>query len=881
MAIDSCVTRIANSIKKSSITAVEKQELINQIKTAVAQAKKAKLKAKLDKIDIDKIGTDITEQIKIEKKINKINAVNDEILMRENVENILKNFKNDEAEGLIALMVGSNTLTLGARSSVASAQNAAQGILIADFNDEIDASGLFEMFDKADTKLQNELANTQEQISKGIEITNQNPDVVKLATIMEKHSELTRQKLNARGANIPKMWGYVVKQSNDQFNVRAAANRLGKNLDQIEVSKDFTGTDINFNKNYNAWKDYVMKHLDQDETFVNTDSPELFLSHSYNSLVGNKLQLADGASTVFGSKSMGGGKTNKRVLHFKSANDWFQYNEKFGTGSLKETYYSGLMTAGRNIGMLDVLGSRPKENFEKIRVAIGNRLQAQQRSTESIKSAKQFEKYMNVIDGTVYTFDGGQYGFAVAKWSAISRAFINTTKLGGAVISAAADIGIYGSEMKFQGRSFLGGMGEAMSGLARLKNTKQKQRIARSSGLMADGVIYDVSGRFQVGDNLTKGWTQIQRTFFKYNLLSWWTNTLKENAMLGMANYYASQKNLNFKQLNKPLQDFFSLYNIDSNKWDIIRKSAMTKADDGMEFINISSLDQIVDGKPVVSDADIKKITGLDDLTAQEMQMEREKFKYSISGMLLDRSIYAVIEPDARVKGFMTQGSQTGTVPGEAIRFVGQFKSFPVAVAMKVLGREIGFIKRGKKLGGFSTESGRADYGRGARGMASIMLTTAFMGYISMTAKDLLRGKEPRDPNKKATIMAALLQGGGLGIYGDVLFKEHRDANAVIGGLAGPGLTTAVDIGLAFKYAAGLDGSKTAKKAHQIISQNVPFLNLFYAKAAFDYMIGFQIMETMNPGALKRIEKRMKKEYNQEYQENFLFTKPSRTNKGF
>jgi hypothetical protein len=46
-------------------------------------------------------------------------------------------------------------------------------------------------------------------------------------------------------------------------------------------------------------------------------------------------------------------------------------------------------------------------------------------------------------------------------------------------------------------------------------------------------------------------------------------------------------------------------------------------------------------------------------------------------------------------------------------------------------------------------------------------------------------------------------------------------------------------------------------------------------------MIGFQMMETMNPGVLKRVEKRMKKDYNQEYQENFLFTKPSRTNKGF
>ena len=40
--------------------------------------------------------------------------------------------------------------------------------------------------------------------------------------------------------------------------------------------------------------------------------------------------------------------------------------------------------------------------------------------------------------------------------------------------------------------------------------------------------------------------TDIQRTFFKLNLLTWWTNTLKENAMLGMANYYAKQKNLKF-----------------------------------------------------------------------------------------------------------------------------------------------------------------------------------------------------------------------------------------------------------------------------------------------------------------------------------------------
>ena len=414
--------------------------------------------------------------------------------------------------------------------------------------------------------------------------------------------------------------------------------------------------------------------------------------------------------------------------------------------------------------------------------------------------------------------------------------------------------------MKYQGRSFLGGMGEAMGGIGKIKNTKQKRDIAKGLGFLGDGTTYDISGRFQVGDNLNKGWTQIQRTFFKYNLLSWWTNTLKENSMLGMANYYANQKSLSFNQLNKPLQSFFGLYNIDATKWDVIRKTAMSKADDGTEFINISELSNM-------SDADIKKITGMNDLSKTELQVEKDKFKYSVSGMLLDRSIYAVIEPDARTKGTMTQGTLAGTGMGEAIRFVGQFKAFPMAIGNKVLGREIAFLRKGPNQ----------DIGRGIKGLAAIMVTSGFMGYLSMTAKDLLKGKEPRDPNNIKTIMAAFLQGGGLGIYGDVLFKEQRDGSTIIAGLAGPGATTVADLLLAINYGIRGEGGKAGKAAYRAVNSNIPFMNLFYIKTVYDYLIGFNMMETMSPGSLKRVEKRMKKEYNQEY----LFTKPSIKNKGF
>ena len=868
MAKNTCLTRVESLLKGSSIKSVKRDEIINLIKQSIAEKKRAGI----DSVNVDKIAKDVTEQIKAQKIQDKINALNDEILVRKKVEEQLENFKDNPENGLISLLVGTNELTTGARQSVGVAQNAAQGQLIAGFNAELKNANLEGMFDKADTRLQEEISITMEEISLGTEVTTKNKDVKQLAKIMENYSELVRQKLNARGANIEKMWGYIVKQSYDQFNVRAAANRLNKKLEEITVPENLQGKDINYHKNFTAWKNFIMQYLDGDRTFANTDDIDNFLLNAYNSIVGNKIQIAEGAGNVFGTKNVAKGANYKRVLHYKSAKDWFAVNEKFGTGSLKETYFSGLMTAGRNMGIIDSLGTKPKQNFEKIRYAIQQRLVDGERlnAAQSISSYAPFDKYMKVVDGTIHTIEGGSIGFGVAKWSAISRAIGNTAKLGGAVISAAADLGIYGSEMKFQGRSFLGGMYEGFRGLARRKNTQDKKDLVEGMGFLADGIVYDVSGRHTVGDNLTKGWTRIQRTFFKYNLLSWWTNTLKENSMLGMANYYAKQKNLSFDKLNKPLQEFFALYNIDSVKWDVIRKNGMTKADDGTEFINIANLDQI-------SDADIKRITGIDNLSKTELQIEKDKFKYSVSGILLDRSIYAVIEPDARVKGIMTQGLLAGTGMGEAIRFVGQFKAFPMSIMNKVLGREMAYIRKGKRLGGLSTEAGRAEIGRGIRGMAALIVTSGFMGYMAMTMKDLLKGKEPRDPTKFKTIMAGFLQCGGLGIYGDVLFKEQRDAGSVIAGLVGPAPTTVVDLGLALQYALLGEGGKSGKAAYRAISSNIPFLNLFYLKIAFDYLIGFQIMETINPGVLKRVERRMKKDYNQEY----LFTKPSTSNKGF
>jgi len=858
---DKCLLRVEKLLDKSSIGFVEKDEILNQIKIAQAELKLSSI----DEINVDKVAKDVQAQIVLQRKINKRNAIEDEIKGRELVDYVLDEFPDNPQEGLTAILVGSTDQKKGARASAAVQQHAAVNQLINGFPKKLRDAGVEKLFANADRNTQLRIARTWYELAQqptkaeadaGVKpkVTEKNPEIVKIATIMHEYSEMVRQQLNDRGANIPKLWGYVVRQSHDPYLVRDAAKVLGKQdvpTDPALANK----YDQNYNKNFAAWKDFVMDKLDKDRTFADTDNIDEFMLFAYNSLVRNESLKSNGAEFTFGArptKNVAKSAEMKRVLHFKDADSWFEYNEMFGVGNLNESFFSGLTTAGRNIGIMDTLGTKPAQNFEKIRKAVATRM-AQQGKDAGKVSSGQYKKYMDVIDGTIYSVEG----FALARWSAIARTVASTAKLGGAVISAASDLAQYGAEMRYQGRGFLSGMAEALGSLFRLKSSKDKKEIAEALGFMADNTIYDISGRFQVGDNLSKGWTNVQRTFFKYNLLSWWTNTLKEGAMLSMANYFAKQKNLQFDQLNPSLKNLFNQYNIDAARWDVIRSVAMERSADGKEFISIRNLDNITDQQAL-------NIAGLKQASEREIRIIKEKFKSSVSGMLLDRSTYAVIEPDAKIKAKMTQGLLAGTYLGEAIRFIGQFKAFPMSIVYKTLSREASFWRAGNKA-------------RAISGVSSVLVTSALLGYVSMTAKDILKGRSARDPLKAKTWTAAFLQGGGLGIYGDVLFQETRSGADIAASMLGPVPLSAFDVLQGIKYGVSGEGDKAARQAYRVISTNIPFLNLFYTKTAFDYLIGYQMMETMNPGVLKRMEKRMEKDYNQE----FLLTKPSQQFTGF
>lgn len=201
---------------------------------------------------------------------------------------------------------------------------------------------------------------------------------------------------------------------------------------------------------------------------------------------------------------------------------------------------------------------------------------------------------------------------------------------------------------------------------------------------------------------------------------------------------------------------------------------------------------------------------------------------------------------DDRTRMILMQGTAPGTPLGETVRFIMQFKSFPIAFGQKVLGRAI--------KGGVG---GKAD----AAGLANIIAGSWVMGYMAMTLKDIAAGRSPRDPTRPETPIKAFLQGGGAGIYGDFLLaKATRFDNTPLETAAGPTLGSAAEIlGLISSAARGNAG------ATDVVLHNTPYGNIWWGRAALAYLILYRLQESLNPGFLRRMERRLKDDYGQSF----------------
>lgn len=831
MKIDACVRGILGE-DADSLTDEELSGLIADLqrRKRMRQAQDASLD---DVTALRGAADEVAADLELAAKVEKRNAALN-ILRHKEATAFIDGF-NDPARGLEALLAGSNKRIEGARLSVDSRTRAREGRYLGGMVNDLKREGLLQFVQARffargkgplDDKIAIELYELRDGGSPG---SSGSREAQKIAAIVHKYQELARADQNRAGAFIRKLPGYIVSQSHDMFRIR----RAGKD----------------------KWIASILPLLDGDRTFDGAD-PLKFLSGVYDELASGTFYKADAEAPLIGFKgpaNLAKKVSQSRVLHFRDAESWVAYNDGFGMGGIMDAVAFGLKHAARNVALMETLGTNPRAMFNRLvsdakQAAIGDTKQS-----DKLRSGR-LEGMMNVADGTVDI----PASVSLARFGSFVRAYENIVKLGGAVLSSIPDIATAAADIQFRGKSFLSGMRDQIGGFFNAIPDKSVRReVAERIGAAIDGKVGAILSRFSAADTLPGRMAKLQQNFFRLNLLGWWTDAHEAGFAAGMAHDLARQAEQPLDALHPRAQVALGLYDIGAKEWDVLRAYGVETAADGRAYV----LPDVVRNAP--DEAIATLVTGK--VTPGKVKAARDGLEEKLRAYYLDRTSYGVLKGGIRERFASTQGRQAGDPMGEAARFFGLFRNYSVSFVNKAFGRYAETDTFWSTPGGLA----RMPWGE-KRQAAQLILAMTALGYVSMSLKQITKGQEPPDPTDRATWGQAFLQGGGAGIYGDFLTADfNRFGGGGLETLAGPVVGSASDLlrlyGAMQDWATGKTENAPDAQAFNIFKNNTPFLNLFYVRAALDYLILYDVQEAISPGSLRRMERRLKKEQGKEF----------------
>lgn len=767
----------------------------------------------------------------------------------ENLGYVLNTFRGKEGEGISALLVGSKYARKSSHMSVDALGTALSGHWRGELVTELAALSQAHLEAFKNDTLNRDIVKALFSINNPGAASYTGPKMAKeIADVIVRMQEKARYAENRAGAWIPRIPGYVARQTHDAYRIHKGGMSAWVSLmaDSLDWAKTAGG----------AFEHYL-------------PGRESFLRDMYASMATGKHtktnDMADVLAPAMKRKSTAWKASAERVFFFRSAEAWLEYSEKYGTGSLSETVVRSLDRSARNTALMRIMGPSPQTGLERLVYE----------ATEALKKAgdikgvqklstNRFARQMKELDGTL-NIEGNPSLAAIGR---NIRSWQNVTKLGGAVISALSDIPNVAGALAYRGAGgWCENLMNGVKGLLRGRGKAEQQRILASLGVYFDSTIQGIAARFSHGgldrtsvNNTLNG---VQNLFFKWSGLSWWTDTQKATAGLVLSHDLARQKSKHWTKLSNKTRRALSLYGIDEGKWEIIR-SGETRAADGRHYLTPDA----VETAPQRLLSEYLEKQGKETSSASIAALREEitdQFRTYFSDGVGD----AVIESSAKTRSILRQGTSAGTLPGEVLRFFTQFKSFGVEHMNRFVAREIygygaesfteGLWNAFRPSNWFNNDSGHV--------FRTIALMTLF-AYAAMSVKQLAAGKTPRSPHDPRTWIAALAQGGAFGLYGDFLFSELAQPRNRFGGsplvsLLGP--TAGSLETLSNLYLDLANGEPKAATIFRAIWQHVPGNNLFYTKAAFDYLIAYNLYEALSPGYIRRMKQRIEKEQQQTF----------------
>jgi len=605
--------------------------------------------------------------------------------------------------------------------------------------------------------------------------------------------------------------------------LRVRANEAGADIGQLDYGYLPQAHDTGkvARAGADAWAQAVLPRLRRDR-YLDASGNPMGDDELLDLLRGAWETIAtEGRNSRVPGQARGGSRASRfddkhRAIHFKDADAYLDYMGEFGRGSMMEGIHGHVGQMAKTIGLLEEFGANPNSTFRMLKD-----LAEQQDNAQGVRgSGATLDMVWDTLNGTTAQPVDAQ----LARFFQGVRNFVTAAKLQGVMLSSITDAPLQVLVAKSSGIP----IGQAMRSLVRGFGKGAKDQ-AHALGIGMDEIAGEMARWHQ--DHLAQGWTaKLANTTMKLTLVEGWTNALRRGFGLTLSHALEKHRRTDWAKLDEFGRRRLEAAGVTEADWVIWQKA---QAVDGM--LTKDGVRQVQGITPAEANRAVARLLGYIDQEART----------------------AVLAPDLSTRAMIQQGTKAGTWGGEILRSVMLFKSFPMAIVDKHL----------RRIRNIPTTQGKIAYS------VAMMASLQLFGAVALQLKDIAAGKDPRDMTTGKFWAAAAAQGGGLGIFGDILYTgmggNNRGGQANWTSLAGPVFGTMMDaadltLGNAARAAEGKQVDFGADLL-RFAKGNAPLVNLWYLRAAVDHMLLHELQEELSPGYLRRMKKRARKEWGQDY----------------
>ena len=588
------------------------------------------------------------------------------------------------------------------------------------------------------------------------------------------------------------------------------------------------------------------KYVHEDGTYYSQQEIRELLEYSFDTLSSNGANKTEiGRQSFGGNSKVTSRHSESRVLHFKDAESWMEYQAEFGGMpfvDLVEAHINGL---SKDIAMVENLGSSPRNSMRILMDAAEQK--DWQKGVDANDTGKSRKRAQTMFDE--FSGQNTPQSEVLANMGLAYRSMNVASMLGGTTISSVTDQAMIAKTASIHGIAYRKTFGELVSQLN--PKNKEDRELAHSLGLATEEMLGSIARWSDDGLTSVSGKSQklarVSSAVASQVMRLSGLNALTAASKVGftkmlMHKYGTLTRDKAWSDLNAMDRELMEKTGLNERAWEVMRLADPVVDRKGNQLMSARSIYEIPDDK-LKAFGDPKQV--------------KDEIATQFQAHLLDEQGMAVVEAGLRERTWMTPGMRKGTAMGEIVKSMLQFKSFSAAFLMRH---------------GSRTMSQQGIQGKAAYAIPLVAMTT-ILGGLVVQLKELANGNDPAtmwdsdDPDKTIDFMKrSFVAGGGLPVLGDILVAgmdpSGRDTADFLSGPFGSDAKTilALTVGNATQAGNGVE-TNAGNEAFRFLKNKIPAQNLWYTKAATNRMIFDEMQDMIAPGYREKLLRKAEREH--------------------